>query len=117
VITGGSGDDRLDGRDGDDHLVGGAGNDRMYGGSGDDTFVFGPGFGNDRIYDFDADPRRGQDRIDLRVLDIDSATFAELVDIAVVGRDTIVTIGEDSVTLVGISGRGSNVITQADFIL
>ena len=59
AMTGGAGNDRLEGRDGDDVITGGAGNDRMWGGDDSDTFVFAAGFGNDRIYDFDADPRRG----------------------------------------------------------
>jgi hypothetical protein len=29
----------------------------MRGGTGTDTFIFGPGFGNDRILDFDANPK------------------------------------------------------------
>ena len=70
AIAGGSGNDRLEGRDGDDVITGGAGNDRMWGGDDSDTFVFAQGFGNDRIYDFDADPRRGQDMLDVSELGI-----------------------------------------------
>jgi Ca2+-binding RTX toxin-like protein len=116
AITGGSGDDRLEGRDGDDTITGGDGNDRMWGGDDSDTFVFAQGFGNDRIYDFDADPRKGQDMLDVSELGITAATFADLVDIDVTSGDTVITIGDDSITLLGVNGRGSNAITQADFI-
>ena len=89
----------------------------MWGGDDSDTFVFAQGFGNDRIYDFDADPRRGQDMLDVSELGITSATFADLVDIDVTSGDTVITIGEDFITLHGVNARGSNAITQADFIL
>jgi Ca2+-binding RTX toxin-like protein len=119
VIKGGSGKDYLDGEGGNDTLVGGAGNDKMWGGDGYDTFVFEPGFGNDRIYDFDADPGRGgQDMLDISGLNISAAEFAARVIITDLGNDTLVTIdGTDTITLFGVSGRGANTITQSDFIL
>jgi Ca2+-binding RTX toxin-like protein len=89
----------------------------MWGGDDSDTFVFAEGFGNDRIYDFDADPRKGQDMLDISELGITAATFADLVDIDVTSGDTVITIGEHSITLLDVNGRGSNAITQADFIL
>ncbi|QFT29528.1 Serralysin C precursor [Labrenzia sp. THAF82] len=58
TLTGSSGDDKLIGGKGDDKLIGGKGDDQMYGGAGSDTFVFKPGFGSDRISDFDMDADR-----------------------------------------------------------
>ncbi len=52
TITGGTGADRLDGGAGDDRLTGGGGGDVLTGGLGADQFVFGAGFGHDRITDF-----------------------------------------------------------------
>lgn len=61
-LTGGSGDDTLRGGDGADTIFGnqgrdsiegGAGNDVLRGGTLADRFVFTPGFGNDRIEDFE----------------------------------------------------------------
>ncbi|MFD1508143.1 calcium-binding protein [Lacimonas salitolerans] len=52
VLFGGDGDDRLEGNSGNDTLDGGAGNDVLVGGLGADTFVFGVGYGQDRIADF-----------------------------------------------------------------
>jgi hypothetical protein len=42
-------------------LSGGIGNDTMNGGNGSDTFVFAPGFGDDVIRGLDANPAGGQD--------------------------------------------------------
>ena len=70
-LLGGAGDDYLFGGGafaagsygGDDRLDGGTGNDRLWGGSGADRFLFGSGFGNDVIEDFDG--AGAGDRIDL----------------------------------------------------
>lgn len=43
TLTGGAGDDILDGLDGADRLVGGGGADQLHGGAGDDTLVAGQG--------------------------------------------------------------------------
>ena len=51
-IDGGSGDDDIYAGDGDDTLIGGSGNDTLQGGMGNDTYVFGRGFGNDIILNF-----------------------------------------------------------------
>jgi Ca2+-binding RTX toxin-like protein len=112
-LIGGKGNDRLEGGDGNDILDGGAGNDIMNGGKGTDTFVFAPGFGNDVILGFDANPNGGQDMLDLTALGI--TDFASQVSIAVVSGDTLITIGEDSIRLVGVNGVGANAITLSDF--
>ncbi|MCZ6160705.1 calcium-binding protein, partial [Campylobacter ureolyticus] len=51
-IDGGSGSDDIYAGDGDDTLIGGSGNDTLQGGMGNDTYVFGRGFGNDVILNF-----------------------------------------------------------------
>ncbi len=51
-IDGGSGNDDIYAGDGDDTLIGGSGNDTLQGGMGNDTYVFGRGFGNDVILNF-----------------------------------------------------------------
>jgi Ca2+-binding RTX toxin-like protein len=117
VINGKEGNDRLSGGRGDDTLKGGAGNDVMDGGKGDDAFVFTAGFGDDRIKDFDANPNGGQDLIDISDLGITSDNFAASVTITDLGRDTLVTIGDDSILLEDVNGSSNNTITQADFLL
>ena len=64
TLLGGSGDDLLRGGEGVDELYGGTGNntlwgdggnDSLYGGDGADVFVYKPGDGRDRIFDYDSD--------------------------------------------------------------
>ncbi|MDH4870512.1 calcium-binding protein, partial [Pseudomonas sp. BN515] len=105
-ITGGAGNDTLNGL---------AGNDTLIGGLGDDTFVFAAGFGNDTIQGFDANPGGGQDLLNIASLGISAATFAANVAITDLGADTRVTIGANSITLVGVAD--ATTVTQADFIV
>ena len=48
-LIGGGGRDSLVGGDGDDTLDGGAGDDKLEGGGGVNTYIFGFGYGNDKI--------------------------------------------------------------------
>jgi Ca2+-binding RTX toxin-like protein len=119
-LTGGAGDDILDGGDGNDVLngnggsdtiTGGAGNDIINGGAGFDTLVFAPGFGNDTVVSFDHNPAGGgQDLIDLTAYNGMSG-----VVIADAGANVLVTIGSDTITLLGIANH--NNITLDDFLL
>jgi Ca2+-binding RTX toxin-like protein len=127
LLRGGKGGDQLQGGTGDDVIFGGKSGDRIGGGTGDDTlhggkgrdvFVFGQGFGDDEIRDFDADPRCGQDKIDLRRLGISAASFAEAVEIERFGDDTRVTVGaHGSILIVDVDSEGANRIDQTDFLL
>jgi serralysin len=109
TITGGAGGDRLDGADGNDTLngggandimIGGSGNDTMNGGAGNDTFVFAPGFGNDTISGFDANPAGGQDLIDFSALGITFANVSVTLDVS---GGTLLTVGADTITLLGVN--------------
>ncbi len=51
IIYGGEGNDTIYGRDGDDLIDGSAGNDTLNGNNGHDTYVFGLGYGTDKITD------------------------------------------------------------------
>ena len=53
-LSGGSGIDTLYGGTGNDTLWGGAGNDFLYGGDGNDTFIYKPGEGTDKIFDYES---------------------------------------------------------------
>ena len=118
IIIGGNGVDTLNGGGGDDVIRGGAGTDTMNGGMGNDSFVFAPGFGNDTIYGFDANPTGGQDLLDVRELGITADNFVDRVLIQDIGADMRVTIdGTDTITLAGVTGSGANTITQSDFWL
>ena len=55
-ISGLAGNDTIYGGAGNDTLDGGAGNDYLNGGTGNDTYIFGRGYGQDVIDDFDDTP-------------------------------------------------------------
>jgi Ca2+-binding RTX toxin-like protein len=127
TITGSAVANRLDGQGGNDTItagagndvvIGGAGNDTMDGGSGNDAFIFAPGFGNDRVLGFDANPSGGQDFLDISAFGITKTTFATRVKIADVGADTLVTIDGNVAQTIRLIGIGdATTVTQADFIL
>jgi Ca2+-binding RTX toxin-like protein len=118
IVDGGAGNDFMLGDEGDDTLIGGTGDDIMEGGLGNDVFVFGPAFGNDTIFDFDADPAGGQDRLNVAAFNLNLVTFGSRVTITGDGVDTLVTVnGADggSITLVGVADPTT--VTVADFVL
>jgi len=104
VLTGGSGNDVLAGHAGNDTLTGGPGNDILYGQDhygigGNDTFVFGPGFGQDKIMDFQA----GQDTLQFSPSLLTSFAAA-MADTKQVGANTVIAVDpNDSVTLVNVN--------------
>jgi Ca2+-binding RTX toxin-like protein len=117
TLNGGGGVDTLNGGAGNDRMIGEVGNDIMNGGAGNDTFVFAAGFGNDIISGFDANAANGQDLLDLTALNVNAANFAASVQITDLGNDMLITIGGNSITLLGVNGVGTNSITQQDFLL
>jgi Ca2+-binding RTX toxin-like protein len=117
VLLGGGGNDTLDGGRGNDRLNGQSGDDVMTGGRDNDTFVFGPGFGDDVIRDFDANARGGQDLLDVSALGVTAEDFDARVVIEDLGKNTLVTIGDHSILLLGVDGKGKQVITESDFLL
>jgi Ca2+-binding RTX toxin-like protein len=78
TLTGSQFADTLRGGNGNDILIGNGGNDILTGGKNSDTFVFGPGFGHDRITDFAVNGTM-QD-----LIQFDSAVFADFA--AVMGN-------------------------------
>ena len=123
ALVGNAGIDILVGGLGADVLTGGAGNDTMYAGAGgttgstiSDTFVFAAGFGHDIIGDFDANPNGTQDFLNIHAYGFTAGmNFDANVLITDAGNDTLVTIGADTITLLGVSDHTT--VTQADFIL
>lgn len=101
VLGGGGGNDRLFGNAGDDQLKGGTGNDTMTGGAGRDTFHFVRGMsGDDTITDFDKDQ-------DVLSIDLRGGKQAA-VSVSTSGGNTEVEIGNDTLTLTGVT------LTEAD---
>jgi Ca2+-binding RTX toxin-like protein len=89
---GNSSDNVITGNSADNLFSGGRGNDTLTGSGGRDTFVFGHGFGIDRIKDFSA----GASGDDVIQLDLGTAfdSFAEVRAAAVQdGNDTLITLG------------------------
>jgi Ca2+-binding RTX toxin-like protein len=121
TLNGGTGNDVLNGGDGVDVINGGANNDTLTGGLGNDIFRFEAAFGIDRVTDFDTNAAGGQDRMDISALGITNGTFGASVAITAANidgvggvNDTLVTIGGNSIGLLGVA---SNTINQTDFVL
>ena len=77
-LIGGAGDDNLAGGYGDDTLDGGAGNDDLYGLFGNNTFIFGKGYGNDKIDLWAGGNNRLIFKEDVRLSDIQSIAYQDL---------------------------------------
>lgn len=94
-IIGSDGDDLIKGGRGADFIEGGKGNDTIRDSSGHNTFLFSGQFGNDRVI--------GYQTTDKLVFN-DVAGSTDYRDhVKVVGADTVISFGTDSVTLVGVS--------------
>jgi len=91
------GNDHLIGGKGNDVFVGGAGNDVMESGGGVDTFLFSGSFGQDRVVGYQANDKLVFLGVQGVVANDDFRAHATAV-----GHDTVLTIGGDSVTLVGV---------------
>ncbi|QRF68631.1 beta strand repeat-containing protein [Ponticoccus alexandrii] len=106
-LTGSAFNDRLTGDAGDNILKGGAGNDTLVGLGGSDDFIFGAGFGNDTITDF-------QDGSDMLIF-AGNAQINDVSDlnISTVGADALVEDGfGNSILIEGAAGD----ISGADMI-
>lgn len=110
-VRGGRGDDRVEGNGGKDTLEGGNGDDTMEGGGGGDLYVFGRNFGEDEILDFSGSNR---EKIDISAVN-QIANFNDLVNnhLSQAGADAVITVGDDSITLVGFNGAN---LDAGDFI-
>jgi hypothetical protein len=111
ALTGGAGDDSLHAGEGDDTVEGGAGDDVIMGWRGDDLFVFGPGFGHDRLHGFE----QGGDRLDISALGIAPDEFAQQVAFEQRGGRVAIEIeGHGRIT---IAEADATQFDSSDFIL
>ncbi len=109
--------DWLFGLDGNDHLTGGKGNDVLIGGAGDDllesgridTFLFSGAFDHDRVLGYHANDKLVFLGVQGVLPNDDFRAHA-----TVVGQDTVLTFGDDSVTLVGV---GLDSLTGAGIVI
>ncbi len=90
VIRAGSGGSSLDGGDG---------NDKLYGGAGADTYVYHAGEGNDHIYNYNGSQGDVIQILDYDTTMLDDSIFRES------GRNTIVMIGSNRLTVANAQGR------------
>ncbi|MDU8945499.1 Ig-like domain-containing protein [Ovoidimarina sediminis] len=88
--------DVIVGNDADNLISGGGGNDSLFGGAGDDTYAIGAGWGKDVIEDFAV----GEDYLSFS----NSNLTLEDLFITNVDGNTVITDGENSITLLGIDG-------------
>jgi VCBS repeat-containing protein len=98
---GGSGADTITGSASANRLSGGVGADTLTGAAGSDTFVFGAGFGADKITDF-GDVAGNQDMIDFAGFGFTDVASV-LTHVVQTGADTVIDLG------------GGNVLTLAGF--
>jgi Ca2+-binding RTX toxin-like protein len=111
-LVGTENNDSISGGAGEDWIIGLEGDDVMSGGAQSDMFEFFSGFGHDRITDFVSEGAfQDHDFLNLANLGITAADFASSVSIAASGADTLVTVGADSILLVGVAPA---TITAAD---
>lgn len=104
TILGSGGKDLLIGDDGDDKLVGGSGNDVLVGGAGDDLlkgsggadrFVFGAGFGQDRVVGFQV----GRDALEIDL----PPHIIEKMEVRSDADGLTLSFGGDTITLDGLT--------------
>ena len=70
------------------------------------------------VKDFDANPARGQDFLDISAFGITAGNFTDRVTIADIGKDTLVTIDNDPGQTIRLTGIGhATSITEQDFVL
>lgn len=96
-MFGQNGDDVLFGSQGSEVFVGGEGNDVTVAGSGNDTLLFSGDFGRDTVFGFQSSDKLvfvGVGDVDEKYNYIDHAQTA--------GFNTVVTFGDNAVTLVGV---------------
>jgi Ca2+-binding RTX toxin-like protein len=113
VIDGQAGNDTINAGGGADIITGGVGNDTITGGTGNDIIRFELGFDDDTIVGFDSAPGGGQDFLNLGLsLGINAGNFAANVSIGASGGNTLITIGGDTITLLGVAAA---TVTIDDF--
>lgn len=95
-LSGGGGRDRILGGGGDDVIAGNRGDDRLIGGAGADVFLFRQGDGSDRIDDF-------QTALDILAFGGLSPDWRLVDNSEVLGGNLVVTAGDVTVTLLGVT--------------
>ena len=98
TLSGGASNDYLSGGTGNDTLWGGKADDYLYGGDGEDVFLYKPGEGKDRIYDYNP----AFDTIKLLSGTVDNVESA--------GTDIVFTIGTGKIILDNAAGNSAEIV-------
>ena len=111
-VIGSAHDDRLIGNNQSNRLTGGAGDDILEGGGDNDVFIFNAGDGNDTILDFGS----GSDKIDLS--GFDGVVDHNDLEIDVVAGNTVISVGDVQITLTPLEGTtvAPTVNVDTDFV-
>jgi len=106
VLNGDAGDDTLYGGAGDDDLIGGSGNDLLTGGDGDDYYeILSPG---DIVVE-EATAGAGQDEVATAWLSLNSATFANVEKLTLLGSNPLDLMGNEATSALTLTGnQGAN---------
>jgi len=109
AMDGGEKNDMLNGESGRDTLDGGTGDDALTGGSGDDVFVFGFGWGVDKVTDFEDDKD---------LLDFSAFGLVDITDLTLAQNNSHVEISlaTEPGNLVTLIGTNVSDLSDADFI-
>ena len=105
MIDGTGNPDALMGTAGADTLDGEAGDDRLFGGGGADVFLFTGAFGHDIVHD--AEPA---ERL------VFAGYAGQVADVTSADGDTMIAIGGNSVTLLGVAQIGAPVVSGNDLV-
>ncbi len=104
-MNGGGGADILYGGSGKDRLTGAKGADTLNGGDGADVFIFGKGFGKDRVRDFEDD--RDTVRIDDALWTGEKSVEDVLADFGEdIGRHYVLDFGDGNVLTINKVNAG-----------
>lgn len=99
TLRGLAGDDYLSARGGDDILIGGTGDDLLQGDGGNDTYLFGAGFGHDKI-------QNDGDAVTLDVVEFDATVDRNNVRLERNGVDLILTV----------AGTGDRILLENNYL-
>ena len=97
TLNGNSKANELRAGSGGSSMNGGSGNDKLYGGAGEDTFAYELGAGNDYIYNYRS--------ADGDVVELIGVNYIDSTSIRESGRNTIITLGSNRLTLADAEGQ------------
>lgn len=105
ALDGEFGDDTINNKAAFVTILGGTGNDFLYGGDGEDIFLYKPGEGTDKIFDYNPQ----YDTIKLLSGTVSNAEAA--------GNDVVFTIGNGKIILDNAAGQYAEIVDSSGTVL